>query len=148
MKKIISLALIALFTLSVFAQEQDKKRNRSEFTIDQIAELQTKKMTFSLELTESQQQQILEINKRNAVERKQKMEARKVMKENKKEFSTSELFERKSNQLNKRIAYQAEMKTILNEKQFETWKKTRKYKAHKMKRKITKRKMHQRKMRR
>ena len=43
MKKIFSLALLVLLTVSAFGQEQKRKNNRFDLAPDQIAELQTKK---------------------------------------------------------------------------------------------------------
>ena len=53
-------------------------------------------MTLQLELTENQQQQILEINKRNAIERKQKMEERKLLHKKDEKPNSEELFKIKS----------------------------------------------------
>ena len=90
-------------------------------------------MTLQLELTEKQEQQILEINKRNAIERNQNMEAHRSLREKGQKPSNDELAKIKSTRLDKQIAHQKEMKKILNDKQFETWKNSRKDKTHKMK---------------
>ncbi len=144
MKKIASIALVALFTISTFAQKQQRKQQRPDFTVDQMAELQTKKMTLHLDLTEDQMQQILEINKKNVVERKQNMEEHKALKQSQKELSNDEIFTKKSTRLDKMIAHKAEMKKVLNDEQFEKWEKSIK---HRMKKKIGKRKMQQKRMR-
>lgn len=147
MKKIASIILVALFTLNSFAQEQQRKQKHHEFTADQKAEMQTKKMTLHLDLTANQQEQILEINKKNAVERKQKMEERKALKQSEKELSSDEIFTNKSARLDKMIAHKAEMKSILNTEQFEKWEKSKKNRMHKMKKRTGKRKMHQKRNR-
>jgi hypothetical protein len=143
MKKIASLAVVALFTISTFAQEQhrqERKRGhqRSEFTVDQIAELQTKRMTLQLDLTQQQQEQILEINKTKVAEHKQKKEARKATKEADKAPTSDEVFKIQSERLDKMIAHKAEMKEILNSEQYDKWEKTSKRRAHHMKKKRTK----------
>ena len=74
MKKTAGIILVALISLSTFAQEPQRKQKRHDFTADQMAEIQTKKMTLQLDLTEKQQEQIFEINKINAAERTQKMQ--------------------------------------------------------------------------
>ena len=132
-KILFSLALIALITVSAFSQEPPRKQHRSVLTPDQTAELQTKKMTLQLELTEKQQQQILAINKRNAIERNENMEEHRSLREKGQKPSNDELVKIKSTRLDKQIAHQKEMKKILNDKQFETWKNSRKNKTHKMK---------------
>jgi protein CpxP len=147
MKKLASIALVALFTISTFAQRQQKKQQRPDFTVDQIAELQTKKMTLQLDLNEKQQEEILEINKRKAVERKQKTEARKAIKGDDKKPSNDEIFKIKSERMDKMIAHKAEMKKILNEAQFETWEKSLKRKGRHMKKKGKNRNMQGKKSR-
>ena len=61
-----------------------------------MAELQTKKMTLHLDLTEDQMQQVLEINKQHVVERKQKMKEHKALKQSEKELSSDEIFTKKT----------------------------------------------------
>ena len=141
MKKIASIALVALFTISTFAQKQQRKQQRPDFTVEQMAELQTKKMTLQLDLSEQQQQQILEINKRKAADRKQKMEVRKVAKEADKKPTSDEIFKMKNEKMDKMIAHKAEMKNILNETQFETWEKSLKRKGNHMRKEGKNRKM-------
>ncbi len=130
--------LIAVFIVTAInlnAQPFQENNERPNFTPDQIAELQTKKMTLHLELTENQQQQILEINKRNAIERKQKMGKRKELRKKGEKPNSDELYKIKSVRLDKQIAHQGEIKTILNDKQFEAWKKSRNHRAHNLKKK-------------
>lgn len=149
MKKLISMALLTIFTTMAHAQEQNEpqKRQRQEFTAEQIAELKTKKMALALDLSDKQQRQIYEINKRNAIERKEKIESLKALRTEKKQLSSDQLFELKKSRLDKQLAQQAEMKKILNDRQFETWRKTRNVRAHKAKRKMAKRKQMKRRMR-
>ena len=146
MKKLVSIVLVALFTISAFAQRQYGKQQRPDFTVAQMAELQTKKMTLQLDLNEQQQKQVLEINKVKAVDRKQKMEARKAAKEANIKPTSDEIFNIKNARLDKMIASKAEMKKILTEDQFETWEKSRKRKGRHMKKKGKKRKMQQNRM--
>jgi len=145
MRKIVSIALIALFTVSAFAQ---KERRKQQFTSEQQAVLQTKKMTLALDLSEKQQDQLLEINTRKAEERKQHMEERKTFKERDTKPTSDELFEIKNQRLESMIAHKAEMKKVLNEEQFEIWSQNQKRRAHKMKNKMKRRKMQQVKRRR
>lgn len=144
MKKIISLALLALLTVSAFGQEQQRKNNRFNLAPDQIAELQTKKMVLHLDLSEKQHQQILEINKRNAIDRKQNMKEQKTLREKDQKPSSDEFVKRMNVRLDMQIAHQKEMKKILNEKQFETWKNSRKHQTHKMKKRLSKRNLQNR----
>ena len=140
MQKILSIVIVALLTVSTFAQEKQRRQHRSDLSPDQTAELQTKKMTLHLELNEKQQQQILEINKRNAIVREQNMQEHKAIREKSEKPNNEELVKRRSARLDKQIAHQKEMKKILNEKQFETWKNSGKHKAHNMKKRMRKHK--------
>lgn len=141
MKKLLSMVILSLFMVSSFAQEQQRKQRHNDLTPDQIAELQTKQMTLHLDLNEKQQQQILNINKKKAIERKQQKEEHRALREKGEKPTSEEMVKRKSARLDKQIAHQKEMKKILNEKQFETWKESRNNKAHKMKKRISKKKM-------
>ncbi len=124
MKNILIVAIL-VFTVNVYAQQPAKKRTKAHFTPEQIATLQTKRMTLYLQLNESQQQQILEINKKRAVICEQKIEARKTRLQKGEKPTAIELFNKKSARLDAQIAHQKEMKKILTEKQFEMWKKSR-----------------------
>ena len=148
MKKLASMILIVLFTISTFAQDGRNKQQKQDFTVDQLATLKTKKMTLLLDLNTQQQGQVLEINKQKIAEHKVKKTARKAMKESDKKPTSDELFELKNKQLDDMIAHKADMKKILTTEQFETWKKTRKHKVKRLKLKKGKRTMQQKKMRR
>ena len=117
MKKIMSIAIIALFTISSFAQKEQRSRKHPKLSAEQQAELQTKHMTLQLDLSENQQQELFAFNKKNAEER-----------------------------LDAQIAYQSELKKILSDTQFETWQKTKKQKKHQAKKRINKRKGQSKKM--
>ncbi len=149
MKKVITLALMALFTLSVAAQDGRKKQQKkAEFTVDQIATIKTKKMTLLLDLNSQQQQQILAINKQKVAEHKAKKAERKKLKESDQKPTNAQLFERKNKQLDAMIAHKAEMKQILTAEQYETWIEARKKKGKRMKQQKGKRMMQRKRMRR
>ena len=125
MKKLIVIA-IALFTLQINAQERGEKRvDRPDFTPEEMAQLQTKKMTLDLDLTEAQQREVAKINLENAKARKAKMEAFKGKKEKMKgeRPSKEELLNMKNEMLDAQIANKQKMKRVLNEKQLEKWEK-------------------------
>ncbi len=144
MQKLFSIAIVALLTVSTFAQEQQRKPRHPDLTPNQIAEIQTKRMTLKLELSEKQYQQILEINKRNAIERKRNMEEQKTLREKGQKSSSDEFANRMNVRLDKQIAHQKEMTKILNEKQFETWKNSKKQRTHKKKKRMSNQKMQHR----
>ncbi len=133
MKNLILIAL-ALVAIQATAQEQKKSHKKGEhhrsiamalLSANEIATLQTKKMTLHLDLNESQQRDIQKINLKNAAERKAHMEAKKTKKEsgNTKKPTSDERFAMMNKMLDQKIAEKAEMKKILNSDQYEKWKK-------------------------
>lgn len=136
MKKVI-LIVLALITIQVSAQDRKQEFRKGErkervnkfedFSAEEIAELQTKRMTLDLDLTSSQQKQIQKLNLENATERKAKMEERqsKMMKKGEKPSKEGRL-KMMNERLDKQIEMKEKMKKILNEKQFEKWEKINK----------------------
>jgi hypothetical protein len=135
MKKLILIA-IALITVNATAQEQKREQQHSgehqnakqftDFSPEEVATLQTKKMALHLDLTEAQQKQIQAIHLEQAKARKAEIEIAKKMRDEQKEGvpSTEERFNRVNKQLDSRIAFKAKMKDILNKEQFEKWEKS------------------------
>ena len=127
MKKVV-VAMALLMGLTVFAQKREhstKKDYRQDLTAAQLATLKTKKMTLALDLTKTQQQQIMELNLAEAEFRKQKMEERKAQKESGElqKPSNDERFANENARLDRQIAQQEKIKQILNEDQYQLWKK-------------------------
>lgn len=131
MKKLIIIALV-LVTVQVTAQERNNRQNKErgernerfqDYTPEEMATLQTKKMTLHLDLTKSQQKEIQKLNLENAKERKVKMDARKSQKEGD-EFqkpTKEERLKMMNERLDNQIAMKNKMKNILNEDQFAKW---------------------------
>ncbi|PIB26718.1 hypothetical protein [Maribacter sp. 4G9] len=123
MKKIV-LAALLLVGITAMAQEQNRKEGRrqmADLTPEQMATLQTKRMTLALDLTEDQQSKIQEMFAKNAAERKAKMESYKASKERGETLSDDEKFALKNERLDKQIAHKEEMKSILNNEQYDKW---------------------------
>lgn len=114
MKKLVLIA-IALISLQAVAQNQDKKQ-MDTFSPEEMATIQTKKMTLLLDLNESQQMAIQKINLENAIARKARMEAR-----NSEKPSPENRAESVNTRLDQRIAMNAKMKKILNDEQYAKW---------------------------
>lgn len=118
MKKL-ALAVIAIIGLTV--QAQDKKMARQELTPEQRVELQVKKMTLDLDLNDKQQKEVkvlLTAQHKKMEEAKAKRKAAKA--ENRKPTS-EERYAMKNKMLDEQIAFKADMKKILTEKQMEKW---------------------------
>ena len=139
MKKLLVIAL-ALITIQVSAQEKrEGKGRKADLTPQEMAQLQTKKMTLDLNLTEAQQREVSVINLENAKARKIKMEARKSRKDAEKP-SKEEMLKMKNDRLDIQIANKQKMKSILNAEQYAKWEKKQGKRKHmKGKRKMKKR---------
>jgi hypothetical protein len=127
MKKVI-LAVVCLTAFTVLGQEQKKEypsadRERERMTPEQMAILQTKKMTLTLDLSKEQQTKIEKLNLENAKNRQSKMEAFRAKKESGalKKLTSEERFAMANARLDEQIAQQEQMKKILNAEQFEKW---------------------------
>lgn len=140
MKKVIVI-LLCMVGLTAMAQkgENGHRGGMKDLTPEQMATLQTKKMTLALDLTQDQQTKIQALNLENAKTRKAKMEARKAAKEKDeaKKPTSEERYAMQNERLDKMIAQKAEMKNILSADQYEKWEKMahRKGKHGKRKRK-------------
>ena len=132
-KKIVMGGLIALLSIGAFAQNGKKALKKSEMTPEQRAELQTKKMALHLDLTEAQQEQVFTLHKEHAIARDTKRKEMRVLREKGEKPTGKSAYERKNAKLDAQLAHQAKMKTILNDTQFETWKKYKMRKGQKMK---------------
>ncbi|MDY7395241.1 hypothetical protein UMM65_08300 [Aureibaculum sp. 2210JD6-5] len=144
-KKLVVGCLMLLLTVGAFAQKERRGGKMSDLTPDQMAELQTKKMALDLDLTEAQQKKVYDLNKEQAIEREAKRKEMMALREKGEKPDDKNSFERKKTRLVAQLEHQNELKKILNDSQFETWKKSKKHKAHKMKkmRKDGKMKKHQ-----
>lgn len=132
MKKML-IVIMALVTLQVTAQEKKKemrmeaqkerRQMMKDLTPEEMATLQTKKMTLHLDLTEAQQQKIKALNLEEAKLRKAKMEERTRMRKNSesKPFTKEDKLKMMNEQLDRQIAMKQKMKNILNADQYEKW---------------------------
>ncbi|RBW57169.1 hypothetical protein DS884_11345 [Tenacibaculum sp. E3R01] len=140
MKKIIGfLVFVISISTSVNAQKEKKER----MTVEQQTELAVKKMALKLDLTDSQQRRVKPLLAEQINEKKELRSKRKAMKESGKKPSADERYAVANSRLNKLIAFKTEMKSILNEKQYERFEKMTAKKMHKRKKKA-KKKMHKR----
>ncbi|EWH12595.1 hypothetical protein KLA_13876 [Cellulophaga geojensis KL-A] len=160
MKKITFVMVLMLSVLTISAQEskenskdakhkmhkrKDGKRamhRMAKFTPEQMAILQTKKMTLALDLSEDQQSKIEKLNLENAKFFKEKMEERKAKKEADKKLTSEERFAMENEKLDHQIAQKKALEKILSKDQYTQWSKMHKRKSHSPE----KRKMHRRQM--
>ncbi len=130
MKKLFLAVTILGVVLTTSAQ---KKAN---FTAEQKAALKTKQLTLALDLTNSQQDEIYELQV-NAIKKHQE---KKEGKADRNSLSDTQKYEMRMQHLDEKIAIKQKYKSILNEKQYEKWEKMQMRKAKK--RKIRKREFH------
>ena len=137
MKKAV-MTLMLLAGLTAMAQRgphgEGKRMAMQDMTVEQIATLQTKKMTLALDLSDAQQKEIQQLNVENATERKARIEERKAKKEEKEvsKPSADERFAMQSDRLDQAIAHKKKMKKILSDEQFTKWEKMQVHKLHHM----------------
>lgn len=125
MKKIASiLVLVFAFTLTTEAQKKGKRMQREQLTVEQQTTLAVKKMTLALELSDAQQRKVTPLIAQQISDRRAKFEQMKKMREAKKKPTAEERFKFQNERLDKQIAFQKEMKSILNKEQFEKFEKT------------------------
>lgn len=120
--------MLVLVGATTMAQEKKERQHRggiNDMTPEQVATLQTKKMTLALDLSEAQQGQIQALNLENAKARKAKMEKRKAAKEEgeRKKPTSEERFSMANARLDAQLAQKEEMKKILSEEQMAKWEK-------------------------
>ncbi|RAV30746.1 hypothetical protein [Sinomicrobium soli] len=144
MKKLLTLAIALTLVSGIMAQEKgerrgmEKKKERishfKDLTPGQLAALQTKRMALKLDLDASQQEEVLKLNTELAEKRKSRMEAfKKADKSVKKEWSSEDRFAFMNTQLDAQLEVQNRMKDILNDDQYDQWKKDqhkRSFKRH------------------
>ncbi len=125
MKKLMVIILM-MAEIAVVAQEQDVKVKREamkDLTPEQLATLQTKKMTLALDLNESQRTKMISMFTEDAKSRKVKKQAFKKRKEEGVTMSSDEKFTIQHERLDHKIARKNEKKTILTEDQYAKWEK-------------------------
>lgn len=131
MKNLI-IALLLGTSIMAYGQKEGKPRQQmQDFTPEQRAVLKTKKMTLHLDLSQNQQDQLLALNKKWAKEREAKKAELKSL--NREEMTSDQKFKQMNDMLDTQIAHQKEMKKLLNEKQYDVWKKSMGKKSQKLK---------------
>lgn len=102
--------------------QQHERGQYEKLTPVERANLQTKRMTLQLDLTESQQKSVNNLLIKQNEQRNLSFEDAKKTKEAGKQPTDAERYQHQVSRLDSQIAFQKEMKSILNEKQYEQWK--------------------------
>ena len=113
-------AVLMMTGILGFSQRGPGHERMKDMSPEQIAILETKKMTLALDLNEKQQQQIQEIHLEKAIERQAHREERE---DRDSKPDADERFQMMNERLDKQIAVKDQMKDILSNEQFEKWEK-------------------------
>lgn len=102
----------------------------NDLTAEQVATLQTKKMTLALDLNASQQKAVQELHLENVKLRKEKMEAIRAEKATDEggKPSPEKRFAMQNERLDHMISTKGKMKQILSPEQYEKWQKAHHHK--------------------
>ena len=111
-----------------------------EFKEELDLTIKVKKMTLELELTEAQQNKLTPVLTKHITERKAQLDKRKKGKGEEKKIEANNRFQIANKILDRKIIFQKEMKTILNEEQFNRFKELQKNREIGMKKKGLKKK--------
>ena len=133
MKTVISFILLCFLGLQVQAQAQ-----KSDLSPEQLARIQSKKMTLALDLSEAQRLQVEKIQLNEIIFRQKMKQQRKASKDNGNTLNKQRRVEAMGLMLDRKIALQNQMRSTLSEDQFQKWKKLQKRRHGKMKKKIRK----------
>lgn len=113
------MAIVMMASLATFAQ--DRKMKRDNFTPEQRVELQVKKMTLDLDLNDKQQKDLKKLLTEQSKKREEAKAKHDAVKAADKKPTNDERFAMRNKMMDEKIAFKAEIKKILNEKQMEKW---------------------------
>lgn len=130
MKKII--LVLSLVVAPILMAQQGKQMatrgSQTPLTAEQRATLETKRLALKLELTPTQQSQLQKVlTKRNEQQKAQRAEMKKKREaaETKPVFTADERFAMQNKNLDARLAFQNDIKSILTDNQYAQWKEMR-----------------------
>ena len=136
MVRIVSLLVLFIsFSLTTNAQKKELFKNKKRLTTKQLTTLKVKKMTLELELSEVQQKKLTPVITKLISERKIEADRMRESKNEVKNIDASNRYQMANKILDRKIMFQKEMRTILNEEQFKKFKTLKKKRNEKMKKK-------------
>ena len=110
-------------------------KNKKRLTTEQLTTLKVKKMTLELELSEVQQKKLTPVITKLISERKIEADRMRESKDKVKNIDASNRYQMANKILDRKIMFQKEMRTILNEEQFKKFKRLEKKRNQKIKNK-------------
>ena len=134
MARIVSLlALFICFSFTINAQKKQFFKNKKRLTTEQLTTLKVKKMTLELKLSEIQQNKLTPVIKELISEHSAQLDKKRELKNEVKKINPNERYQMANKNLDRKIMFQKEMRTILNEEQFKKFKTLEKKRNEKMK---------------
>ena len=127
------LALFICFSLTINAQKKQFFKNKKRLTTEELTTLKVKRMTLELELSEIQQNKLTPVIKELISERSAQLDKKRELKNDVKKINPNERYQIANKILDRKIMFQKEMRTILNEEQFKKFKTLEKKRNEKMK---------------
>ena len=134
MKNLLLILVILISLPNVITAQNTQRQNQTannrgmaDYTPEEAATLQTKRMTLLLDLTEKQQAQVQKLFLENATQRQAMREANQAKRQTGEGNNPSkeERFAMQNKRLDNQIAMKAKMKEILTEDQFVKWEKAK-----------------------
>jgi hypothetical protein len=124
--KSLFIAIFALFSLTVFAQQNRQGKHRGKDRIEQTemnpeqqASLRSKKMTLALDLSDAQEKKVYQLELAKAKERMTRREAS----QNGKDRDQADKFKRQEERLERQITFKRSLKEVLTDEQMIKWEK-------------------------
>ncbi|MEX0273069.1 MAG: hypothetical protein AB3N16_01690 [Flavobacteriaceae bacterium] len=124
MKKLVLMSMLAVGSFAM-AQEHGRggKQMMKDLTPEQMATLQTKRLTLALDLSTAQQEEVQTLHLEAAKYKKAAMAERAAKKEKGNKPTAEERYAMQNDRLDRMIAMKSQMKDILNASQYEKWEK-------------------------
>ena len=129
MKKVVILCML-LIGIGASAQQRPHQRHRNhqvnqEFTPEQQASLQSRKMTLALALDTAQQVKVESLLSKHFQDRRDKRDSRSNQVDTLSRQNPDARYKKLSERLDQKIAFQRELKEILSPSQFDQWQQQR-----------------------
>lgn len=122
MKKLLFIAILGISLIAQAQRGNSPETKMNDFTPEQQAVLKTKKMVLHLDLNDQQRDKLMEVNKRWAEKRSEERAKMKAQLDKEEKPDADTRYAHQVQMLDNQLMYQNEVKKILNEEQYASWK--------------------------
>ncbi|MFN7100657.1 MAG: hypothetical protein ACK4M4_09810 [Flavobacterium sp.] len=138
MKKVMILAilLVGISSIAQTKRENGKRQQLEQMTPEQKQELQLKKLTLDLDLSNAQQKEVQVVLSEQHKKREMAMAQRKANQAEAKKPTADERFAMKNKMLDEQIELKSRMKKILSNEQFNKWEATKGERSERMQQRL------------